>query len=146
MQKNKIHTKMIALLLAIIICITTAGCSTTKELPLNEITGALPSEMAEDEKNEHTTSNTGMGRDLEKEGFVYENQSVIDIQKLAYGQLVLFDSILGNYVFDEKLEHYELEEMSWLKEQATSCYVMAAAISKDGRIALSYHVRPKTDE
>ena len=62
MQKNKIHTKMIALLLAIIICITTAGCSTKKELPLNEITGALPSEMAEDEKNEHTNSNTGTGR------------------------------------------------------------------------------------
>ncbi len=146
MQKNKIHTKMIALLLAIIICITTAGCSTTKELPLNEITGALPSEMAEDEKNEHTNSNTGMGRYLQKEVFVYENQSVIDIQKLADGQLVLFDSILGNYVFDEKQEHYELEEMSWLKEQATSGYVMAAAISKDGSIALSYHVSPKTDE
>lgn len=85
-----------------------------------------------------SSDDTGMGRYVEKTVLEQEQYGKTEVQQMADGQLVMFDSRAGKYSSKDNGDSWELETLDWLEELNQNSYIIGAALSNEGTCIVSY--------
>lgn len=139
MRKKSMFTRLAAFLMAAIVSITAAGCSTKESQDsVTETQASITEESQSDTGQKDDGSiNNGMGRYVEQTVFEGEYHDRMDTQTLSDGRLMIANSMTGRrYVSADKGDTWETVESEAFADFADEHYPIATAIAKDGTLAV----------
>lgn len=128
---------IITSVMAASLCICIAGCTAINKDEDAENRGGNDTFSDTDNAN-NSSGDTGMGRYVEKTILEWEQYGKTEVQQMADGQLVMFDSRAGKYNSKDNGDSWELETLDWLEELNQNSYIMGAALSNEGTFIVSY--------
>ena len=151
-KKPRLRVRICMAVFAAMLGLAATGCSSHIEETLQEESKTAADASANrngESAGADDSTNTGMGRYVEKNVLTLENWGSIQFQKAADGSLIMLDEWSGGYRSKDNGENWEQEPLSCyqqLKEAEESYLIRETAISTDGTVVMSYYQYGNEDE